>query len=71
MIHTTLFIINSNGDTMDTACPSCNGTGQISYFQGESRFLLSYEECPDCYGTGLKTPGQNSKDDSEEKQEDE
>lgn len=56
---------------MDTACPSCNGTGQISYFQGESRFLLSYEECPDCYGTGLKTPGQNSKDDSEEKQEDE
>jgi len=34
-------------------CPGCNGTGQITYFGGVSRFLLSHEECPECYGTGL------------------
>ncbi len=33
-------------------CPSCGGSGQISFFQGESRFLLSMEECPECSGTG-------------------
>ena len=33
-------------------CPSCGGSGQISFFQGESRFLLTMEECPECNGTG-------------------
>jgi DnaJ-class molecular chaperone len=33
-------------------CPTCGGTGQISYFKGESRFLLSDEECPACCGLG-------------------
>ncbi|MCI5142959.1 MAG: hypothetical protein D3909_14765 [Candidatus Electrothrix sp. ATG1] len=33
-------------------CPSCGGTGQINFFKGESRFLLSVEECPACCGFG-------------------
>ena len=35
-------------------CEICNGSGQISYFKGESRFLLSWEECPECSGMGFK-----------------
>ncbi|WP_417912980.1 hypothetical protein [Candidatus Electronema sp. TJ] len=34
-------------------CPACGGSGQLSFFQGESRFLLTVEECPHCCGTGL------------------
>ena len=33
-------------------CAICGGTGQISYFKGVSRFLLSNEECEECAGTG-------------------
>ena len=33
-------------------CPSCGGTGQLQFFKGESRFLLSEEECPACCGLG-------------------
>ena len=35
-------------------CPGCGGTGQVSYFQGVSRFLLSSEECPECAGLGFR-----------------
>ncbi len=47
---------NSKKQNSDTKqpCEFCNGTGQMSYFQGESRFLLTHDECQDCYGTGLK-----------------
>ncbi len=31
----------------------CHGTGQVSFFKGESRFLLSVEECPECLGMGF------------------
>lgn len=34
-------------------CPVCGGSGQISFFQGESRFLLTMEECLECNGTGI------------------
>jgi len=37
---------------MKKTCSTCGGTGQIGYFQGVSRFLLSWEECPQCAGTG-------------------
>lgn len=37
---------------MKKICESCGGTGQISYFKGVSRFLLSCEECPECGGLG-------------------
>jgi DnaJ-class molecular chaperone len=33
-------------------CPACGGTGQLNFFKGESRFLLSEEECPNCCGLG-------------------
>jgi len=34
-------------------CEICGGTGQVSFFQGVSRFLLSTDECDACAGTGL------------------
>lgn len=33
-------------------CPSCGGSGEICFFAGESRFLLTREECPACLGLG-------------------
>jgi DnaJ-class molecular chaperone len=33
-------------------CQMCNGSGQLSLFKGVSRFLLSWEECPECGGLG-------------------
>ncbi|MCF6186810.1 MAG: hypothetical protein L3J49_04945 [Desulfobulbaceae bacterium] len=36
------------------SCPVCGGSGLISFFQGESRFLLTMEECLECNGTGLR-----------------
>ena len=33
-------------------CPSCGGSGEIAFFGGESRFLLTREECPLCSGLG-------------------
>ncbi len=38
---------------MKEECQSCNGTGQISFFQGVSRFLITNEECPECGGLGF------------------
>jgi ssDNA-binding Zn-finger/Zn-ribbon topoisomerase 1 len=35
-------------------CPACGGSGQVSYFKGVSRFLLSCEECPECAGLGFR-----------------
>ncbi len=37
---------------MGKICDTCGGIGQLSFFKGESRFLLSLEECPACAGTG-------------------
>ncbi|MCP3888009.1 MAG: hypothetical protein GY702_03930 [Desulfobulbaceae bacterium] len=34
-------------------CRGCGGSGQTSYFGGESRFMLTWEDCPDCCGTGV------------------
>lgn len=33
-------------------CPTCGGNGEIGYFQGESRFFITREECPVCCGVG-------------------
>jgi len=38
----------------ETICPVCGGSGQVSFFKGESRFLLSVEECSECAGTGRR-----------------
>ena len=37
---------------MKKTCEICNGSGQLSSFKGVSRFLLSWEECPQCSGLG-------------------
>lgn len=37
-------------------CPTCGGTGEIGFFQGESRFFLTREECPACCGLGYILP---------------
>jgi DnaJ-class molecular chaperone len=37
---------------MKRTCEHCGGTGQLSYFKGYSRFLLSQVDCPECCGTG-------------------
>jgi len=34
-------------------CPGCGGSGQTSFFGGASRFMLTWEDCPDCSGTGI------------------
>ena len=39
---------------MKKTCDICGGSGQISFFQGVSRFLLTVDECPHCEGTGLQ-----------------
>jgi|GEM_PF-3349420 DnaJ-class molecular chaperone len=38
-------------------CPTCGGSGQVSFFMGESRFLLSSEECQACCGLGYLLEG--------------
>jgi len=38
-------------------CLGCNGTGQTSFFGGESRFMFTWEDCPDCCGTGVDMGG--------------
>lgn len=37
---------------MQQTCDQCHGTGLRCYFKGESRFILSQEECPACSGLG-------------------
>ena len=41
-------------------CTACGGTGHLNLFHGESRFLLSGEECPLCHGTGQGQEKQSS-----------
>lgn len=33
-------------------CNTCGGSGEIGYFRGESRFVITREECPACCGFG-------------------
>ena len=34
-------------------CAGCGGSGQLSFFRGVSRFVMDWEDCPDCFGTGV------------------
>jgi len=45
---------------MDKPCELCSGTGQRSYFKGESRFVLSWDDCPACGGTGIEMDDQDT-----------
>ncbi len=39
--------------TATSPCSGCNGTGQMTWFGGASRFQFSYTDCPECNGTGF------------------
>ena len=43
-----------------TTCPSCGGSGHLGLFRGESRFMISWEECDECNGTGHIEPDEDS-----------
>ncbi len=43
----------ASGPKQPTPCPGCGGSGQTSFFGGASRFMLTWEDCPDCCGTGI------------------
>ncbi len=47
-------------DTSQIPCPGCNGTGQMVYFGGVSRFQFSYTDCPECNGVGFLLSQQNA-----------
>jgi DnaJ-class molecular chaperone len=54
--NTRQSIMTPNNDSVpkqQTPCPGCGGSGQTSYFGGASRFMLTWEDCPDCCGTGI------------------
>lgn len=41
-------------------CDGCGGSGQISFFRGVSRFVMDWDDCPDCLGTGyVEVPEDN------------
>lgn len=41
---------------MKETCDICGGSGQVGSFLGESRFVITWEECPECIGTGFIDP---------------
>ena len=52
----------SGTDKSTEVCTFCDGTGQTGQFRGVSRFVISWEDCPDCHGTGV-IPEINANDD--------
>ncbi len=40
------------GEEEKKVCQTCGGSGEIGFFQGESRFFITREECPACCGCG-------------------
>ncbi|WP_310600294.1 hypothetical protein [Desulfobulbus sp.] len=53
-------------------CNTCGGIGEIGYFQGESRFFITREECPACCGLGYvldEEPGTAAPGQQDEKNE--
>ncbi len=48
---------------MKKVCDSCGGSGQIGFFQGESRFVISWDECLECNGTGMQDDENSEKND--------
>ncbi|WP_028584406.1 hypothetical protein [Desulfogranum mediterraneum] len=53
-----------------TICDTCGGSGEIGFFQGESRFLLTREECPACCGLGYLLDEESASDGEQGKEED-
>jgi DnaJ-class molecular chaperone len=61
--------MSSEVNNLGRECPGCAGSGQISFFKGVSRFLISSEECPECAGLGyiLKDDGQQEANEEKSK----
>ncbi len=57
---------------MKKTCDTCGGSGQTGHFQGVSRFVITWEDCTECLGTGFidtaETTDETSK--SNDKEED-
>jgi hypothetical protein len=52
-------------------CELCAGTGDVTFFKGESRFLLSREECDACCGTGyVETQSETAEETHEDETDD-
>jgi DnaJ-class molecular chaperone len=49
-------VLENSTIKMKKICQICNGSGQLCSFKGVSRFLLSWEECPECDGLGYIIP---------------
>ncbi len=46
-------------------CDTCGGSGEIGFFAGESRFFITREECPACFGLGyVLEEGEDAPDDT-------
>jgi len=43
---------------MENVCEICGGSGQIGQFLGVSRFVITWDECPECCGTGICHPSE-------------
>lgn len=50
-------------------CDICGGTGEVNYFKGVSRFLLSHEICPACHGSGFAADDNTDETESGDKNE--
>ncbi|MGI6657528.1 MAG: hypothetical protein ACOX5Z_12070 [Desulfobulbus sp.] len=50
-------------------CATCGGSGEIAFFAGESRFMLTREECPACYGLGYELEAETPPDTDPETKE--
>lgn len=61
--------VNQQVKQQPRPCPACGGSGQLNFFKGESRFLLSAEECPVCCGFGYmqEEEGADREENPEEK----
>lgn len=56
--------------TPKNVCNTCGGSGEIGYFQGESRFFITREECPACCGLGYMLEDTENQDAVQPGQED-
>jgi len=45
---------------MKKECDICGGSGQVGHFGGVSRFIITWDECPECLGTGICGAGPES-----------
>ncbi len=48
-------------ESMKEPCPVCEGSGQVSYFGGVSRFVITWDDCPECLGSGVALPEEEEK----------